>query len=140
MYENLTKYLDEIKMDDIGTWTPAKEKNENGMRMIIPGFLNYSRWVIQFIKDVNEFVRQYSDMDLHHYHDILETYGILKNGPESVAKADASKMDAGCALTCLVYVVRGDYFSQGFLYEFLENGCISKWLRRLKELDNQGNE
>ena len=51
--------------------------------------------------------------------------------------ADVSKMDAKAVIALLIGAVRADRFSEGALLDLLEEGCVLRWLERLKEIDRQ---
>lgn len=38
-------------------------------------------------------------------------------------------------MACIVGAIRADHFSEGLLLHFFEDGVITKWLERLKELE-----
>ena len=37
----------------------------------------------------------------------------------------------------ILTIVRGDRFCEGRLLEYLDNGLMLKWMKRLEEIDNQ---
>lgn len=71
--------------------------------------------------------------DAWSYRDVLESYGITQW--EHVDALDASSCDARCTLSLIVNVIRTDRFSEGLLLEYLDNGKMLEWMRRLCELD-----
>ena len=51
--------------------------------------------------------------------------------------ADVSDWNEQGVMALLVGILRADRFVEGVYQEFLENGCIRKWIERLKEIDEQ---
>jgi hypothetical protein len=51
--------------------------------------------------------------------------------------ADADSFGEQCVLALITGVFRADYFSKGVLSEFIQEGCIEKWLGRLKTIDDE---
>jgi hypothetical protein len=51
--------------------------------------------------------------------------------------ADSANLGEHCVLALLTGVFRADHFSKGVLNEFANEGCIEKWLNRLKEFDDE---
>lgn len=47
--------------------------------------------------------------------------------------ADASGLDAQCILALLIASLRA--FCDGVLLNFIKSGAVTKWLKRLQELD-----
>lgn len=44
-------------------------------------------------------------------------------------------MDGQCVTALIVAVIRADRFSEGTLLNSFKEGYITKWLKRLKEID-----
>ena len=130
MYESLTKYLDVFKECDFGEWI-IDEKEVH-----FP-YVNYDDAVRDFLDDVMVFVDAHEEMDLKRYFLILEDLGIEKS-TEAVAEADPEALDGRGVMALIVASMRGDRFCEGFLLHLLDEGCVVKWLKRLKGID--GNE
>jgi len=73
-------------------------------------------------------------MGLFHYQDILSDNG-LKWGKKVMQEADISILDAQCVMALIMGAVRADRFCEGVLLSFFQNGCILKWLERLKSIE-----
>ena len=46
-------------------------------------------------------------------------------------------MRCRCTLAMILTIVHGDRFCEGLLLEYLDNGLMLKWMKRLGEIDNQ---
>lgn len=130
MYESLTKYLDVFKEDGYGRWV-IDEKEVH-----FP-YVNYDDTVRDFLDDVMVFVDAHEEMRLKNYHAILEDQGIERS-TEAMAEADPGALDGQTVMALIVASMRGERFCDGFLLRLLNEGCVVKWLKRLKEID--GNE
>ena len=130
MYESLTKYLDVFKECDFGRW--VIDENE----VHFP-YVNYDEAVRNFLGDVMAFVDGHEEMDLKRYFLILEDLGI-EMSTEAMGEVDPESLDGQAVMALIVASMRGDRFCEGFLLRVLNEGCVVKWLRRLKEID--GNE
>ena len=134
MYESLTKYLEEFKDTEFGTWIIDKKNEGTPEHPIQFPFVNYSRVVDQFIDDVYSFVDNHEEMGLHSYIKILEDNGIQWSW-EPMVNAEVDDLDAQCIIALIFGAIRADMFGEGTLLAFLKEGLITKWLERLKTLD-----
>lgn len=73
---------------------------------------------------------------LHEYGKVLEEYG-LKWDERDLRAADVSEMDAQGVVAVLFGACRADHFCEGAFDDFAKDGYVSKWLKRLKELDEE---
>ena len=135
-FEPLTKYLEQITNDDIGTWITDHKNDGTPEHPIQMPFVNYSVMVHHFIDDVYEFIENHKDMELNHYGEILNESGI-DWGTQSMSDADVSVLDARSVLALIVGAVRAERFCDGALLEFFKDGSISKWLKRLNEIETE---
>ena len=66
---------------------------------------------------------------------------LFENGIEwdnaSMREVDTSALDGKCITALLMGAIRADRFSEGALLHFFETGTITKWLNRLKEIDEK---
>lgn len=130
MYESLTRYLDVFKEAGYGRWV-IDEKEVH-----FP-YVNYDDAVRDFLDDVMAFVDAHEEMRLTNYYVILEDLGIERS-TEAMAEADPESLDGQVIMALIVASMRGERFCDGFLLRLLNEGCVVKWLKRLKEID--GNE
>lgn len=73
---------------------------------------------------------------LYSYNDILFENGIEWDNV-SMSEVDTSTLDGKCITALLMGAIRADRFSEGALLYFFETGTITKWLNRLKEIDEK---
>ena len=55
----------------------------------------------------------------------------------TMREVDTSALDGKCITALLMGAIRADRFSEGALLHFFEAGTITKWLNRLKEIDEK---
>ena len=70
------------------------------------------------------------------YQAILEKHG-LKWTEESMKTADAEILDEQTILALILGAHRAEHFTEGVLEKFICGGYITKWLRRLKTIDDK---
>lgn len=133
-YSALTKYINLLENDNIGEWIVDKENDGSSERPMHLPFVIYSITVDKLTDDIYKFAKESDEIVLSKYADILNANGI-KWGYDSMMKADASGLDAQCILALLIASLRAERFCDGALLEFLKNGAVIRWLKRLQELD-----
>ena len=135
MYESLTKLLPHYgEAKAYGEW--LSDRNHEGTLddpVQFP-FVDYAWNVIALEEAASDFVDAHPKLGLTRYSDILAASGI-KWDSESMSAADVSKLDGRTVAALIVGAVRADRFSEGVLLEFCESGCMTRWLARLKEID-----
>ena len=132
-FGELTKFIEIIEKDKIGEWVIDNESKGTLEEPIQMPWFRYSDVSIDFVDAVYKFNKENDEYELRKYADILEKNGL--NFEESLERVDVSAMDAQCVLALIMSIIRGDRFCEGLLASFLEHGCIVKWLKRLKEID-----
>ena len=137
MFSNLTKYLQLLEDDDFGTLVVDRENDRNQKKTSQMPYVKYSKTVECFVNDVYEFMDDHMDFELNRYGEILEKNG-LQWDLKSMSEADVSSLDAQCVMALVMGVIRADRFFEGTLLDFLKDGSICKWLRRLDEIENYG--
>ena len=133
MYEKLIAYLPSLNGEQHGKWVSGKTKDPS----VSPfGFLVYDETGEGIMREVYRIVDRCPQLELNRYQEILEKNGIRwsKNEMEAV---DVSGWNEQGVMALLVGILRADRFVEGVYQEFLENGCIRKWIERLKEIDAQ---
>ena len=133
-YSVLTKYINLLKNDIVGEWSCDKENDGSSERPMHLPFVIYSITVDKLTDDIYKFAKESDEIVLSKYADILNANGI-KWGYDSMMKADASELDAQCILALLIASLRAERFCDGALLEFIKNGAVIRWLKRLQELD-----
>lgn len=97
-------------------------------------FVIYSITVDRLADDIYKFAKESNEIVPSKYAEILQANGI-ECGYDSMMKADASELDAQCILALLIASLRAERFCDGALLEFIKNGAVIRWLKRLQELD-----
>ena len=130
MYEPLTELISTLENGAYGTWKGG-ERNEAGV--IEFPYVSYSGAVNRLIQRVNDFDISGIGLSYSTYRDRLEELGLASNR----RNADVSKLDGPDVFALLLYVVRANSFGEGLLMKYLEEGAITRWLRRLQEIDER---
>lgn len=133
-YSALTKYINLLENDNVGEWIVDKENDGSSERPMHFPFVSYSIAVNKLEDDIYKFAKESDEIVLSNYAEILQDNGI-KWGYDSMMKADASGLDAQCILALLIASLRAERFCDGALLEFIKNGAVIRWLKRLQELD-----
>lgn len=133
-YSALTKYINLLKNDIVGEWNCDKENDGSSERPMHLPFVIYSITVHRLEGDIYKFAKESDEIVPGKYAEILQANGI-EWGYDSMMKADASELDAQCILALLIASLRAERFCDGALLEFIESGAVTRWLKRLQELD-----
>ncbi len=133
-YSALTKYINLLENDNVGEWIVDKENDGSSERPIQFPFVNYSILVRKLQDDIYNFAKESEEIVSGKYINILQANGIEWNH-DSMIQADASVLDAQCILALLIASLRAERFCDGALLEFIESGAVTRWLKRLQELD-----
>ncbi len=142
MYESLTALLPRLQGAEYGKLIIDNKNDGSPEHPIRFPFVAYAPVVDELVKMIYQFVEDHAEMDLHSYQAILEAADI-NWGFSSMEDADVSSLDGKTVMALLLGAVRADRFSEGTLLEFCRNGCIAKWLMRLRKIDEEvtcGNE
>lgn len=130
----MTKYINLLENDNVGEWIVDKENDGSSERPIQFPFVNYSILVRKLQDDIYNFAKESEEIVPGKYINILQANGIEWNH-DSMIQADASVLDAQCILALLIASLRAERFCDGALLEFIESGAVTRWLKRLQELD-----
>jgi len=137
-YEVLTKYIDEIEhADSYGKWTnPSGENGTPENPQFFP-YVDYQQFISAFEMEFYRF-RRSLPYNLGKYQEILEKHEMPEEwGSAQLLELDVSEFDEQSIMALIYGVLRAERLSEGTLLEFLESGCILKWLKRLSEIDEQ---
>ncbi len=131
MFEQLTAYIDKIASEE------KSGERHGGFNQEQPSFPHviYSITMHRFEDEVLKFVDAHPEMELTCYYDILEKNGLAWDS-DIMEKADISNASGQFVMALIVGVIRAERFCDGALLGFLKNGCIIKWLERLKQIDD----
>lgn len=135
-FDALTKYIPRIDNDEIGHWQIDRENDGTPEHPIQFPFVVFSEMVNRFIDDVYALVDARPEWELNHYGQILEQNGI-KWESKSMSGAIVDDLDARCICALLVGAVRAERFCDGALMAFFKDGSVTRWLNRLKEIDQE---
>ena len=135
-FEKLTQYIPQIDNDGIGRWYIDRENDGTPEHPKQLPFVIFSEMVNRFMDDVYAVVEAYPEWELNHYGQILEQNGI-KWESKSMSGAIVEDLDARCICALLVGAVRAERFCDGALMAFFKDGSVTRWLNRLKEIDEE---
>ena len=135
MYESLTRLIPKLGEEEYGTLIVDNESKGTMDDPIRMPFVDYSPAVIELMKAVYAFKDEHPDFELTKYEEILNSNG-LEWSRQSMSEADVSNADGRLVMALLLGAIRADRFSEGTLLGFLEEGSVLRWLKRLKEIDD----
>lgn len=133
-YSVLTKHINLLENDNACKWSCDKENDGSPKRPMHLPFVIYSITVKKLADDIYKFAKESDEIVPSKYADILNANGIEWNH-DSMIQADASGLDAQCILALLIASLRAERFCDGALLEFIKSGAVTRWLKRLQELD-----
>jgi hypothetical protein len=135
MYESLTRYLPEFeKGDKYGEWVVDRESKGTPDDPIQMPYVDFGPVMNGVYDAVYAFVDEHPEFELTRYNEILEKNGLEWDGMV-MERADVTKLDGQAVMALLLGAIRADRFCEGALLGFFENGCVKRWLTRLKEID-----
>lgn len=131
----LTKYIEKLSGNEYyGKWFfDTKGDGTAGNPRQMP-FASFSELTFLFIDEFYGFLNSHPEYELTNYAKILEKNG-LKWDRKSMEDAPIDTLDEQCILALITGVIRAERLSEGTLLYFLQEGIISKWLKRLKDID-----
>ena len=135
-FTELTAFLPILRNDPFGEWVVDRENDGSPEHPIRLPFVRYTAGVDRFVKTLYRFCDAHPEFDHTSYAETLEEHG-LSWSAHSMRSADVSRADAKLVIALLMGAVRADRFSEGTLLEFCSNGCIVRWLERLREIDTE---
>ena len=136
MYESLTAFLPRLKGAEYGRLVTDDKNDGSPEHPIRLPFVDYGPAVSELVKAIYRLAEEHPELELHSYQAVLKAADI-KWGFRSMEDAEVSLLDGKTVMALLMGAVRADRFSDGALLEFCENGCVAKWLERLKEIDEE---
>ena len=134
MYESLTCFLPELNASKAGEWYVDKKNDGTKEHPIQFPFVIYEETVKKLVDNIYAFEKEHPEFSLNKYSEILKEQNI-EWGTRSMCAADVSSFSGQQVMALLMGAVRAERFCDGALKEFVENGSITKWLVRLKEID-----
>ncbi len=131
----LTRFLPELDKAEYGKWVIDRENDgPSGNPLHFP-FMDYDGIVDSIWDAIYDFEKDHEDFELMKYSEILSKSNIERN-TQSMKEADVSKLDGQTVMALLMAATRIERFCEGAMLDFLGSGCISKWLQRLKDIDD----
>lgn len=135
-FEELTKYIDILALNDYGDWVVDNEHKGTADDPIQLPFVVYTKEVDDFVMAVYSFGNSHPEYEHTKYGQTLEENDLAWDG-HAMSSVDVSKLDAKVIVALLVASIRADRFCEGALLGFLNDGSIGRWLGRLQELDKE---
>lgn len=136
-YKLLTDYIPQIERAVYGKWMPDHQTGDGSPdHPYQMPYVEYGRKINALEDAIYQFINDHPEYELNNYNDILKRNHI-EWGLKSMASVDVSHMDGQLIMALFVGAVRAERFCDGAMLSFLENGSIQKWLKRLRELDEE---
>ena len=135
VFEGLTACLSDLNTGKSGEWIIDRENDGTSEHPLHFPFVDYSDVARRDEHEIYNIVDVHPEPELTNYQKILERNGIERR-TKRMENAEVSKLDAQCVMALLVGAVRADRFCEGTFKGFIDNGCIFRWIERLKEIES----
>ena len=130
-FRPLTDYIPKLQNVDTGKWYPEEQSGDGSVEKPFQmPFVVYSNIINELEKEMYHFDKEHPQYNLKEYRAILE-----ESGDSALDVFDVTNAEAKVVLALILCIFRTERFCEGAIKEFLENGCILRWLKRLKEID-----
>ena len=134
-YASLVSFITRLKGIEYAKLQPEQQTGDGSMELPFQmPYYEYSVEVREFEKEVYKFEREHPEFWLNRYVDVMLLYG-LKWDQDTMVNADVSCLNGQAIMSLLLGAIRAERFCDGALNHFLKEGCIEKWLLRLKEIE-----
>lgn len=134
-YASLVSFVTRLKGIEYAKLQPEQQTGDGSMELPFQmPYYEYSVEVREFEKEVYKFEREHPEFCLNRYVDVMFLYG-LKWDQDTMVNADVSCLNGQAIMSLLLGAIRAERFCDGALNHFLKEGCIEKWLLRLKEIE-----
>ncbi|OCN05229.1 hypothetical protein A4S06_02265 [Erysipelotrichaceae bacterium MTC7] len=133
-YKKLTKYIPLVEVEEFGEWIVDNVNDGSKEHPIQFPFVNYSIIIRELQQDIYLFNDEHPEYGLNNYYEILEQSHISWDS-ESMLDANIDELEGTTIMALLIAAVRSERFCDGAFLNFLEKGAVYKWLKRLKEID-----
>lgn len=135
MYESLTRFIPQLELaKSFGVWVVDREHAGASDDPVQFPYVAYGQLVTRVEDSIYAFMADRPEWELTRYGEILEENGLAWDAT-SMEGADIATLDVRAVMALLVGAVRAERFCDGALFRFFESGCIERWLRRLREID-----
>ena len=129
----LTKYIGRFTgSDPYGYWVTDEKGDGSPENPFHFPWVNYRLPVDSFIVEANQFA--FNHPEFKSYIDVLERHGI-KWDHDDMCRAKIDELDEECLVALIVGSVRAEKFCDSAFLRFLEEGCVQKWLKKLRDSD-----
>lgn len=133
-YEQLTRYLSFFENEEYGKLIVDEDNDGSPEHPRRWPFIDYSPVVNDFRYDLFDFCKKHPEYEHTSYIKTLNNYGI--NNANEVSQDIIDNLPAKATIALLVAVVRAERICDGAILGNLEDGNIQKWLKRLKNIDD----
>ena len=137
-FKVLTKYIGKLDLDNeqlCGQWIYFGEENGESNEPYELPYVNYQELVESFVREFNEFSDNHPEYQLLDYCSILNKYGVKWNR-KSMRKVNIELLDDTCTLALIMAAIQAETISKMAFLNFLDDGSIIKWLKRLRNIDD----
>lgn len=132
-FRALTKYIGRFTgSDPYGYWVMDEEGDGSPEKPFHFPWVNYSLPVSLFIVEANQFALNHPEIEP--YTDVLAHHGI-KWDHDAMCRAKIENLNEACLAALITGSVRAEKFCDGAFLRFLEDGCVQKWLKALRDSD-----
>ena len=135
-YERLFQFIPWLQEDDAGEWVFDKENDGSPEHPKHAPYFRYSNTVNRFLDALFAETKKLSEDGPFPCYEIVMESGLSWHEAD-LEETDVSHLPAKTILAMISVIVAGERFSDGAIARFIGNGCIVRWLERLKEIDEQ---
>lgn len=140
MYESLTAFIPGLENGNFGGWTEQTGDGTSENPYVFC-HIEYSEPADGLIKALFGFRRAHKEMDIFHCPDLMdEVESLLKKTGEDPDDMDVSATEGRLVVGLLHYLLSMCRFDDGLFLRFCENGTVLRCLKRLREIDESGEE
>lgn len=133
----ITKYIGKLDMlKSFGEFDGIQDGIGTYENPYVMPYMNIKEVVREFEKEFYEYSEAHPEFALTGYDRILSRANIEWSNVE-MRRVDDKRLDKVTVLALNMGVIRAERFSSGTLVSFLEDGYITKWLKRLYEIDSK---
>ena len=135
MYELLTRFIPAMAGDDFGKWVQPVRDVSSG-EPTAPPFVIYE-WSVRKLREaVRDFADDHMAERAGDFIHILEENHIAWR-MKSMIEADVSALDGRAVFALLAGAFEAERSVHGAVLVFCKTGCMERWLKRLKEIDEE---
>lgn len=136
-FKLLTKYIGKLDNEELcGQWIFFEEDDGTKKDPVELPYRTYKDLVNTFIREFYEFSDSHPEYHISDYCSILNNYGIKWNR-KSMRNANTELLNEKCVLALIMGAIQAETIRSGKFLNFLDDGRIIKWLKRLKNIDDR---